>query len=293
MVAPHPDDETIGTGELIQHVRRAGGSVRVLLLTSGDDNPWPQRWLERRLWIGPGERRRWGERRRGEVARALRTLDLAPDALRMMGWPDMGVTARLRAHHGESLQLLQRELEDWQPSLIALPALGDRHPDHGSAHVLMRLALARTGRPSPPLLGYLVHGRTEPDAVPVQFPAAPELHAIKLAALQEHRSQMALSGRRMRGMADRPERFTLAQTVSSTEAVLPWRPAPLWQPRLRLLLANGERVHSWPWSRAPLERTGDGFRLAAGRHGGGPQFAKLTLEVSSPWIFDRWGWCEL
>ena len=41
--APHPDDETIATGELIQLAIAAGVAVRVVFATDGDNNPWPQR----------------------------------------------------------------------------------------------------------------------------------------------------------------------------------------------------------------------------------------------------------
>lgn len=82
VVAPHPDDESIATGELIQQVRLAGGEVQILLLTNGDNNPWPQRWVERRVRIGLDERRRWGERRRTEVGEALVRLGVDAQALR-------------------------------------------------------------------------------------------------------------------------------------------------------------------------------------------------------------------
>jgi hypothetical protein len=49
--APHPDDETIATGELIQLARASGAVVHVVFATDGDNNPWPQRWCERRLHI--------------------------------------------------------------------------------------------------------------------------------------------------------------------------------------------------------------------------------------------------
>src|SRR3954447_4802589 len=39
VVAPHPDDETLAAGGLIQRVRANGGAVRVLLMTSGDGFP--------------------------------------------------------------------------------------------------------------------------------------------------------------------------------------------------------------------------------------------------------------
>lgn len=294
VVAPHPDDETIATGELIQHVHAAGGEVRVLLLTNGDDNPWPQRWLERRLWIGDGDRERWGQRRRVEVARALEILGPGSDRLRMLGWPDMGITDRLRIHHEATLEILVAELRGYQPSLVALPALEDRHPDHGGAHVLLRLALARAGGHHAQILGYLIHGRPEPSSRQIELSPVPSLHATKLAALEAHRTQMALSATRMRRASDRPERYTAVGRAGRREGVLPWRPATALRPWLQLLVVDGEQVRSWPWPRAPLQRDQDGrYRLLADLHRNGPSFARLSLEVSSPWIFDRWGWCEL
>jgi hypothetical protein len=39
VVAPHPDDETLGAGGLIQRVRHAGGAVKVVFMTNGDGYP--------------------------------------------------------------------------------------------------------------------------------------------------------------------------------------------------------------------------------------------------------------
>src|SRR6185436_8859728 len=36
VVAPHPDDETLAAGGLIQRILRTGGTVRVVVLTAGD-----------------------------------------------------------------------------------------------------------------------------------------------------------------------------------------------------------------------------------------------------------------
>ena len=36
VIAPHPDDETLGAGGLIERVRAKGGTVRVVLITAGD-----------------------------------------------------------------------------------------------------------------------------------------------------------------------------------------------------------------------------------------------------------------
>lgn len=292
VVAPHPDDETIGTGELLQLVRAAGGEVRVLLLTDGDDNPWPQRWLERRLAIGDADRARWGRRRRGEVAEALRRLDIPFGALQAMGWPDMGLTTLLRHEASAARSRLVEELAGFHPNVVALPALSDRHPDHGSAHVLMRLALADWGAEPPLLLGYLVHGR-EAHAPAITLPSAAGCHAAKLAALSAHGSQMALSAGRMRRLTDRPERYErVARPPADREAgALPWRPKA-WRSRLRLTIASPDGVRHWPWAKAPLQRDSQGrYRLSEVPTA--PCFARLDMDVPTPWIFDRWGWCEL
>lgn len=295
VVAPHPDDETIGTGELIQHVRAAGGEVRVLLLTDGDDNPWPQRWLERRLWIGAKERARWGRRRREEVTEALRRLGVPPSALHALAWPDMGLTAGLRTHADDMRAALLAQLQDFRPNVVVMPALADRHPDHGSAYVLMRLALAAWDGEPPLLLGYLVHGHDAASGPVIMAPPAAALHATKLATLEVHRTQMALSAGRMRRMAGRPEQFQrIAGTpvAAGTPALLPWRPGLAWRPWMRLVVADSAGVRNWPWHRAPVERDEQGrYRLRDTVQG--PCFARLEVDLPSPWIFDRWGWCEL
>jgi LmbE family N-acetylglucosaminyl deacetylase len=292
VVAPHPDDESIATGELIQHVRAAGGAVDILLLTAGDNNPWPQRWLERRLHIGAADRQRWGARRRGEVARALGQLGLPAEALHPLDLPDMGITARLRDDLPGLMQAWQAQLEESRPNLVALPSLGDSHPDHSAAHVLTRLALADWSAPGPLMLSYLVHGREPVGGEPVALAAGDALHANKLAALGEHQSQMALSGKRMFRLADRAEHFRMVASAAS-EGRLPWRPGAALRPWLRLTVADGEGARTWPWLRAPLEHDGQGGWRLALQPTAGPRFAKLHMDVPSPWIFDRWGWCEL
>jgi LmbE family N-acetylglucosaminyl deacetylase len=52
VLAPHPDDETLATTGLLQQAVSAGAAVRVLFVTDGDNNLWPQRAVERRWQIG-------------------------------------------------------------------------------------------------------------------------------------------------------------------------------------------------------------------------------------------------
>lgn len=294
VVAPHPDDETIATGILIQQVLAAGGVVRVLLLTAGDNNPWPQRWLERRWRIGPRERKRWGERRHAEILRALVPLGLGIDDLQSLGWPDMGLTDLLMKPALGAVQTLRRAIDAFSPSLVTMPSIDDRHPDHGAANVMIRLAAA-TSACKPPLLAYLVHGKTA--AAPlVARVGSPAQHAMKRAALGEHRSQMALSASRLQRLIAGPERYMdVPAKARQPLRVLPWRPTAWMRPRLRLLLASPDGTQSWRWAEAPIRRTGDGSFLLDADAGSttSPSFVKLTWDMPSLWIFDRWGWHEI
>jgi N-acetyl-1-D-myo-inositol-2-amino-2-deoxy-alpha-D-glucopyranoside deacetylase len=294
VVAPHPDDETIATGILIQQVVAAGGVVRVLLLTAGDNNPWPQRWVERRWRIGPHERKRWGCRRHVEILRAIEHLGLGADDLQCLAWPDMGLTNCLMNPAYGAVDTLQGAIDAFAPSLIAMPSLEDSHPDHGAAHVMIRLAVAKSDC-RPQLLAYLVHGRTH-DASYVALSGTSAQQTNKQAALQKHGSQMVLSGHRLRRLIAAPERYLDVQATSLRSAcVLPWQPVAWLRSRLRLSLASAGMAESWRWPEAPVNQTPDGsFQLDADVAAAtSPLFVKLTWNVSSFWIFDYWGWHEL
>jgi N-acetyl-1-D-myo-inositol-2-amino-2-deoxy-alpha-D-glucopyranoside deacetylase len=292
VVAPHPDDETIATGLLLQQVRAAGGEVGILLLTSGDNNPWPQRWLERRVRIGAADRQRWGRRRHAEMLQALQCLDMSPGALQSLDWPDMGVTDTLLQSGNAAVAAVAAAIDRFGPSLVVMPALDDRHPDHGSAHVVVRLALA--GRATAPRqLAYLVHGQAPASRV-IEISGNPAQVNRKRAALAAHRSQMALSGGRMRRLAERPERYIEPATrAAAATAVLPWQP-PAWMwPWLRLTVVSADGTQSWPWRDAPIQRSSGGDCELVLPPGPAPRFARLASILPALWIFDHWGWCEV
>ncbi|CAM5278958.1 PIG-L deacetylase family protein [Rhodanobacter lindaniclasticus] len=294
VIAPHPDDETLATGLLVQQVLAAGGEVGVVLLTPGDNNPWPQRALERRWRIGAEERRRWARRRAAELQQALATLGVPPTALHVLDWPDLGVTRRLLQATGVAVDTVRDAIDRFGPDLIAVPALQDRHPDHSAAHVLVRLALV--GHPAPPrLLAYLVHGKAT-DHRALSVPATPAQRAGKQTALQAHRSQLALSARRLRRLAERDETFLDPdEPPSMVSAALPWHPPRGLRPWLRLDVVNPAMTQRWAWRQAPLRRAADGtLRLLLPVPARAtPCFVRLSLGLHSPWIFDHWGWCQV
>ena len=193
--APHPDDESIASGGLLQIARSAGAAVRVVVLTDGDNNPWPQRWVEKRWRIGPAERSRWGARRRDEARAAMQILRIDEADASFLGLPDLGLTDLLMRADPKVVESLRGHIDEFLPTLLVLPALSDRHPDHSATHILSLLALAQRQTAAPQLLPFAVHGQT-PGETLLSIELSPAQRDIKQAAILAHASQMRLSQRR-------------------------------------------------------------------------------------------------
>lgn len=236
--APHPDDETLAAGELIQSARSAGAAVRVVLATDGDNNPWPQRWLERRWRIDAAGRRRWGERRRGEAMAALALLGVDARDVRFLGWPDQGLTDKLM-RDDEAVAELAVELAGFAPTHVAMPALADRHPDHSALRVMLELA-ALHAAPAAIRLGYTVHGRRPATDGLAAIRSTPAQRARKLAAVRAHASQIALGRKRLLELAARPECFDIAAGAVGADAG-----AGTADARARLYVRHSRRWSSW------------------------------------------------
>ena len=204
LVAPHPDDESLATGGLIQRINQAGAAARVLMVTNGDNNPWPQRWVEKRWQIGQLERKRWGALRRREARFALKKLGYQGET-RFLRFPDQGITTKLLQADPETLARFCREIQEWNPTQIVLPSPYDLHPDHNALYVLLQIALQRTGRTALPQYHFLVHCN-RPDLVPrrVSLQLVEHERLIKRQAILCHGTQMALSQKRFLAYA-RPE----------------------------------------------------------------------------------------
>ncbi|HEY2396668.1 MAG TPA: PIG-L deacetylase family protein [Rudaea sp.] len=211
VIAPHPDDEAIATSGVLQVAHAAGAACRVLVITDGDNNPWPQRWIEKRWHIGADARARWGAGRRAEAMAALRVLGLHADDVRCFGFPDLGLTDLLMNADIGLETALAGQLDEFRPTCLFLPALDDRHPDHSALHVLLRLALRKRGGPTPQLYTFGVHGETAA-ADDVVLTLSESQREIKRAAIMSHTTQMRLSRRRFVAYARAIEPFRMAAT---------------------------------------------------------------------------------
>ncbi|MEO7432153.1 MAG: PIG-L family deacetylase [Dokdonella sp.] len=310
--APHPDDETLAAGELIQSARAAGATVRVVFATDGDNNPWPQRWLERRWTVGPADRQRWGARRRREAAQAMAELGIdSPEALQFLGLPDQGLTEALMRDDA-ALEELVRSLSSFTPTHLAMPTLADRHPDHSALRVMLELALLRN-ESSCIRLGYVVH-RVDASASTVLRASA--FQQRKQAAMAAYVSQMALSAGRLRALASRAEHFEVDGIVANGLAArhstlrISRVPDPVLPRRHELLVIAAAATQARRWrvvlparsavevsGRAPpltIEPTSDAWLVSLPTldFATSVAFAKIHRTLPRVMIFDRQRWFD-
>jgi LmbE family N-acetylglucosaminyl deacetylase len=181
VVAPHPDDELLACGALVQMHAERGGQVRVVAVTDGEASH-PGLSAAMRVLLA--------QRRRQERLRGLACLGLARSVVQGLGLPDGQVAA-----HRASLAASLRALLQPQDVIVSTWA-HDGHPDHQAAGQVCRDVAARRGCSFLAAPVWMWHWAAPGDArVPWRrlrrLPIDGRAHACKQAALAEHRSQLA------------------------------------------------------------------------------------------------------
>jgi len=207
VVAPHPDDEVLAAAGLIQRVLSVDGAVRVIFCTDGENNPWPQRAVEKRWRIRAEDRDRFGLRRRYEALAGLGSLGVGAEAVRYLGLPDQGITPLLRSASARPMLALGEEIEQWRPTLLVGPSLFDLHPDHAAMAMYLAAAIEHSMRDEVSQWTYLIHGRGPQKLKREDFRLTPGEMERKREAILCHRTQLVLSRRRFLGFARPVERF--------------------------------------------------------------------------------------
>ena len=222
LFAPHPDDESLACSILLQRAVHAGAVVRVVYVTDGDDNPWPQRVLERKWRLNATDRRRWGRLRRTEALAALRVLGVNGSAARFLALPDQKLTAVLTCGCQSALERFVGIIADWEPTDLLMPSICDTHPDHSALAVMLRLVLSESflapmARGQMAVWSYVVHGKS-----PAFLDCAEKIcdshseAATKLRAIRCHKTQLKLSRKRFLAYAGRPERLVKVSARDKT-----------------------------------------------------------------------------
>ncbi len=191
ILAPHCDDETLGTGGLIQAAVHAGIETWVVIATNGDGFQFATVEEFRRPYPRARDYIRMGEVRQKELLAALAKLGVPSENVDFLSYPDRGTAALLeknwsvsqpymspyskanhspypRTYHPASvyagedyLSDLEAILQEYQPDLVVFPNPEDVHPDHWGLGIFVRLALAEVGHQEagnqPKQMTYVVH----------------------------------------------------------------------------------------------------------------------------------------
>lgn len=188
LLAPHPDDETLCCGGMIQQAQAAGAQVFVVWVTAGDGFEVDAAVTERVADPGRAGMRALGNTRSAEARRAAALLGVPPERTFLLGYPDGGLFRLFTTHYvlpytaphtgadavyvqgaltpgapytGQALEAdLTRVLDRVQPDLVLAPAPQDFHTDHHTlSFIAIRLMSARGQEAR--LRYWVVHGGLE------------------------------------------------------------------------------------------------------------------------------------
>jgi LmbE family N-acetylglucosaminyl deacetylase len=191
ILAPHCDDETLGSAGLILAAERAGMQVRVVIATNGDGYFFATAQDFRKVYPSPQDFIHFGEIRQQESLAALNILGVEVEQVSFLSYPDRGSPSEWNnnwsaldpyrspysrdtkspypltynpksVYAGEDyLADIISILKSYSPDLIVYPHPDDVHPDHWGLNVFARLAIAEVNHADasfrPEQLTYLVH----------------------------------------------------------------------------------------------------------------------------------------
>jgi LmbE family N-acetylglucosaminyl deacetylase len=241
VIAPHPDDEVLAAGGLIQYAIAMGAGVRVVYLTDGENNGWAQLAVEGRWPFTPRDRARWGSRRREEALAGLECLCLSAGAARFLGFPDGGLSNLYMSGDSRLTLALIAELDEWRPTLIVASAASDPHPDHSAAAFYLDEAQERRTQPVTPRRLYYAN-TLKPQREPrsgrtVLLPA--QAQDRKRRAILCHRSQLRWHRDAFLAFVGSRETFAVSKTVGVEDPAQPVAEAVVDGDRLRVRLREG------------------------------------------------------
>jgi LmbE family N-acetylglucosaminyl deacetylase len=134
VLAPHPDDETLGCGATIMRKLATGASVRVVIATDGRHSPRPNK-LSTDAFVKVREE---------EARRACAILGLSAEDITFLRFED----GRLADHRRLLRDRLIDLLETINPEEVFVSSIIDNHPDHRVLAELAReLAQVQPDRP--------------------------------------------------------------------------------------------------------------------------------------------------
>lgn len=221
VIAPHPDDESLGCGGLIALLCRDGRTIHTVFVTDGGASH-----LHSPTWT----RARLAAQRQAEAVEALRRLGAGSQPRTFLRLPDAAMPAPGSPERDAAVDALARIVADLSPDLVVLPWRRDPHCDHRDSWHLAHDALRRAGV-FPAVLEYAIW--LDELGAPADHPLPGEADAVFVridAVRDEKRSAVAAHLSQTGALIDDdPDAFRLtATTVDRLTGPCErfWRPLP-------------------------------------------------------------------
>ncbi len=188
VLAPHPDDEVLGCGGVIQQALAMGLPVHIAFLTYGDFYEFSFLIYRKRPVLTARGVEGMGEVRHDEAMAADSVLGISRERVSFFGYPDFGTLEMFQAAWGDSppvkgrlsraiavpyanavrpgapykgeevLKDLTDLVREFRPTKVFVSHPADHHPDHRAFYVFTRVCLFDLEKElSPEVYPYLVH----------------------------------------------------------------------------------------------------------------------------------------
>lgn len=188
VLAPHPDDEVLGCGGIIQKAVDKKLPISIVFFTYGDNNQWSFIVYRERPVVLPRSVRQMGLVRHDEAINAAKVFGLNSDQLIFLGYPDFQTLNIWYSHWGstpparsmltrvnrvpysnafrpgamykgeEILKDLETVILKFNPTKIFVSHPADHNPDHQALYLFTRVALWNLeGKINAELYPYIIH----------------------------------------------------------------------------------------------------------------------------------------
>jgi len=193
ILAPHPDDEVLGCGGIIQKAVKLNLPLRLAFLTNGDYNQWSFMLYRKRPVVMPKSVEAMGLVRHDEAVAAAKELGVSSEQLTFLGYPDFRTLNIWYSHWGDRppakgmfteaeavpysnafrpgalykgddiLQDLKNIILEFKPTKIFLSHPSDHHPDHRALYLFSTITLwGLHNELQASLFPYLIHYKKWP-----------------------------------------------------------------------------------------------------------------------------------
>jgi mycothiol S-conjugate amidase len=260
ILAPHPDDEAIGAGGLIQRALSAGAKVNIICFTNGDFNQAAFLVYEKKPAILQRQFILLGETRRLESIKGIENLGLGNNDIKYLGYPDFG-TLRIMLEYwdplhpyrsplsreekvpypesfspnapycGESiLNDLEKLIGDFKPTKIFVSSPIDLNNDHKALYLFLQVVLwdLKDTIGNPDVFEYIVHAKNWPE-IQGYYPLKKLTYPIFIKGDEITWYDFAL---------------TAAETEKKYEAVLSYKSQISYKPKFLVSFVKSDEIFS-------------------------------------------------